>query len=82
MLAAAERDIGGCMVSAIKRLRLRRYLGLADRYTILLVLALGVPAEAVAIETVGPDGDVKYFRDAADTHHVPKRALDDVILER
>jgi hypothetical protein len=41
------------------------------------VIALGYPTEtAVAEEMV--DGDVKYWRDAAGVHHVPKRKRESV----
>ena len=36
--------------------------------------------ETVIIETVGPDGNIRYWRDDEGRHHVPKRALDDIIL--
>lgn len=48
---------------------------------ILLVVALGKPKETVKLETVGPDGDTKYWRDENGVHHVPKRLLEDVIVE-
>ena len=43
-----------------------------------MVVALGKPREKVVVETLKPDGDVKYWRDGV--HHVPKRRLEDVIL--
>ena len=39
------------------------------------------PKEAVEVETIGPDGSVKYWRDEQGTHHVPKRPLKDIIIE-
>jgi len=28
-----------------------------------------------------PDGDIRYYRDAEGVHHVPKRSLDELILQ-
>jgi hypothetical protein len=56
-------------------------LAIPARYKILLVVAVGKPTEKVTIDRVGKDGDIKYWRDINNIHHVPKRALNDVILE-
>jgi hypothetical protein len=45
------------------------------------VLALGKPNETVVLEEVGPDGDIKYYRDEEDVHHVPKRSLEELVLQ-
>ena len=47
---------------------------------VLLLLALGKPKETVVLDVLGPEGDIKYWRDDDGVHHVPKRALDDVIV--
>ncbi|MBM4467057.1 MAG: nitroreductase family protein [Chloroflexi bacterium] len=80
MLGATERGLGGCIIGAVDHDGLRRALDIPDRYEILLVLALGKPKERVIIEEVGPDGDIRYYRDADGVHHVPKRSLDELIL--
>jgi len=80
LLGATEEGLGGCMIASIKRQGLRQALEIPPRYEILLVLALGKPKETVVIETVGPGGDTKYWRDSKGVHHVPKRALDDIII--
>ena len=79
-LGACERGLGCCMIGSIEREALRSVLSVPDRYDILLVLALGEPKEQVVIEDVGPDGDIKYYRDEDGVHHLPKRSLDDVIV--
>jgi hypothetical protein len=48
---------------------------------VLLVLALGKPVEKVVLETI-QNNDVKYWRDDARVHHVPKRSLDEIILRK
>ena len=80
LLSATERGYGGCMIASIKKDELRTSLSLPDRFEILLVVALGKPAETVVIEDIGPDGDVKYYRDERDVHHVPKRKLKELII--
>jgi nitroreductase len=80
MLGATEKGLGGCMVASIKKDILRSALNVLPKYEILLVLALGKPAEKVVVEKVGEDGSVKYWRDAEGIHHVPKRSLDEIIV--
>lgn len=81
LLGAAEKDLGGCMIGSVQRPGLQEALNIPPRYEILLVLALGKPKEIVQIDPVGPTGDIKYWRDESQVHHVPKRALDDLILD-
>jgi nitroreductase len=80
LLGATERGLGGCIIASVQRQPLCRDLDIPDRYAILLVIALGKPKEQVVIETVGEDGDIKYWRDESDIHHVPKRPLDEIII--
>mgnify|MGYP000845668000 CR=1 FL=1 len=81
LLGATEKGLGGCMIGAIQRNGLAEELALPEQYEILLVLALGVPAEEVLLEEIGPDGNTRYYRDNQDRHHVPKRPLDELIVE-
>lgn len=80
MLGATEKGLGGCILAAVQRTKLAKLLQIPEHYEILLVLALGKPREKVTLETVGPDGDIKYWRDKDEVHHVPKRKLDDIIV--
>ena len=80
LLGATEKGLGGCIIASIGKEGLRKALEIPPRYEILLVLALGKPKETVVIETVGPSGDTKYWRDSEGVHHVPKRPLDDIII--
>jgi nitroreductase len=80
MLGATERGLGGCMIGSIDKSGLRQVLDIPEQQEILLILALGKPRETVVLEEVGPDGDIRYYRDAQGVHHVPKRSLDELIL--
>jgi nitroreductase len=79
-LAAAERGLSACMIGAFDAAGVTQALSLVERYQALLVIALGVAGETVVIETLEADGSTKYWRDEAGVHHVPKRALEDVII--
>jgi len=80
LLGAVERGLGGCMIGAVQRGRLREALGIPDHLRIRLVIALGRPAETVVIEELPPGGDVRYWRDERGVHHVPKRGLDEIVI--
>ncbi|MGQ9490561.1 MAG: nitroreductase family protein [Anaerolineae bacterium] len=80
LLGAVEKGLGGCMIGSIQREKLRQILNIPERFEILNVVALGKPKETVVIDPVGPDGDIKYWRDKDQVHHVPKRALKDIIV--
>jgi hypothetical protein len=68
------------MIASIKRGALRDELKIPERFDILLILALGKPAEKILIDEI-KDNDVKYWRDDQDNHHVPKRLLDELIIK-
>lgn len=78
MLGAVEKGLGGCIMGAIDREKLRVYLDIPDKYEIVYVLALGKPKEEVVIEAIKND-EVKYWRDANGVHHVPKRSLAEIL---
>ncbi len=80
MLGATEAGLGGCMIASIKREELRNELKIPERFDILLILALGKPAEKILIDEI-KNNDVKYWRDDQQNHHVPKRQLDELILK-
>ena len=80
LLGAAEAGFGGCMVKSFKRESLQELLGLGETFELVLVIALGKPAEKCVIEDFDPEKGIEYYRDDAGVHHVPKRKLEDLIL--
>ena len=81
LLGAVEKGLGGCMISSVKKDSLRKSLNIPEQFEILLVIALGKPVEEISIDPLGEDGSIKYWRDEKGVHHVPKRDLDDLVLD-
>ncbi|MCP4021911.1 MAG: nitroreductase [Desulfobacteraceae bacterium] len=80
LLGARDQGLAGCMFGAINKKKLISQFNIPDHLEILLVIALGKPAETIQIDPVKEDGSIKYWRDENQIHHVPKRALDDLII--
>lgn len=81
MLGAVEKNLGGCMIRAINRVKIREILNLSQDYTIHMVLAIGKPVQKVIVEDIHENDDIKYWMDEDKTHHVPKILLDELIID-
>ena len=79
LLGAVEKELGGCIIGSVNRLQLQRELNIANQYKIVHIIALGKPKEEVLLEEM-KDENYKYWRDLEERHHVPKRALKDILL--
>lgn len=77
-LGAANNGIGSSIIYEIDREALGKVLNLKDYLQIRLVLALGIPAEAVTMETA--EGGVTYWRDEDNVVHAPKRPLEEILI--
>lgn len=82
LLGAVEKGLGGCILASIDRDDLRKDLSIDDTLEILLVLALGRPAEEVTVEYIESGKGIKYWRDENGVHHVPKRPLEEIIVRK
>lgn len=80
LLGAVELGLGGCMIANLQRAGLRAALHIPEGLEIVLVIALGKPKECVVIDEIEADGDIKYWRDENQIHHVPKLKLQDIIM--
>ena len=81
LLGAREKGLAGCMIGAFNEKKIRAILNLPDHLKLMLVLALGKPKESIVIERISPSDDIRYWRDEMEVHHVPKRELDDLIVD-
>lgn len=76
-MVAYDEGLGSCILGAVDREKLGKILNLPNGRDIVLVVALGYPAEnPVADKMKGKD--IKYWLDKNGVLHVPKRDLEDV----
>jgi len=80
LLGATAAGYGGCIVGSVQKDALRRQLRIPRQYEILMVIALGKPAETIVIDRIGEGESIRYYRDRNDIHHVPKREAADLLL--
>ena len=78
MLGATEDGFGSCIIGSVNKSRIARILRLPSAMEVLWVIALGKPAEKVVLEPA-QNGEIKYWRDTDEVHHVPKRPLEEII---
>lgn len=78
LLGAAEDGFGGCIIGSVNKSRVAKILQLPGNLEILYTVALGKPVEEVVLETAA-GGEIKYWRDENNVHHVPKRPLQEII---
>lgn len=79
LLGAVEKGLGGCMLGSVERNAVKEKLNLPESLDIVLVIALGTPAEQCVVEDAR-DGQVTYYRTEDQVHHVPKRPLQELML--
>ena len=82
LLGAVERGLGCCILGAFDRSAMGEELKVPEQYEPVLVVAIGVPAEDVILEPVDEEHGIRYWRDEAGRHHVPKRSLAELVLRR
>lgn len=81
LLGATEKGLGGCMFGSADKEAMCRIFSIPDRYEVILVIGLGKPIEKVLLDEVREQGDIRYWRDDEGVHHVPKRSLEELILD-
>lgn len=80
MLEAVEMGLATCWLGALQREEIKKLLGLDEKLDVVYLLAVGYPKqESKMVDMRG--GDVKYFVDDNGAVNVPKRTLDEVLIE-
>lgn len=80
-LQAAEAGMGTCIIGAFNPDEMSKTLLISKKYKPLVAIAFGIPDETVLICNVPPSGNTIYYRDKANIHYVPKRSLEEIIIE-
>jgi len=77
-MVAYDEGLGSCILGAVDREKLKKILNIPDSLEIVLVVALGYPAENPVVDKI-KDGDIRYWLDENGVLHVPKRKLKDIV---
>jgi len=80
-LLASEAGYGMCIFHGYGKGDIARMYDLPTHLSINAVIALGRPMETIILEEARNPEDVKYWRDEEGRHHVPKRPLEEIIVE-
>ena len=80
-LQAAEAGLGTCIIGAFNPDEMSKTLLISKKYKPIAAIAFGVPDETILICNVPASGNTIYFRDKANIHYVPKRSLEEIIIE-
>ena len=81
-LGATALNLGCCIIKSFNVIKLKEILGLAENLEPLYVLAIGKPVEEVEIVTIKENGEIKYYRTPDRVHHVPKRSLKELLINK
>jgi nitroreductase len=80
MLSLTEMGYGSCAIAACDKVKLKDILKIPKNLELAAVMAIGKPKEKVVLDQV-LEGNIKYWRDDQDVHHVPKRQVEEVVLK-
>lgn len=80
MLEAVEMGLGTCWLGAIQRDEIKKTLAVDESLDVVYLMAVGYPMQKSRMVEM-QDGNVKYFESEDGTINVPKRSLEEVLVE-
>lgn len=81
-LAATSRGWGACMIQAFDHKEATELLNVPAGLKIALLVGLGVAVEKRVVAAMPEDGSYTYWRDENRVHHVPKRSLSELLIQK
>ncbi|AXH10109.1 hypothetical protein CP960_08570 [Malaciobacter halophilus] len=80
-LAATSKNLDVCALASIDKNLCKELFKIPSSFEILIGISIGKANEIIKLVEVENE-DTNYYRDTKDTHCVPKRDLNDIILSR
>ena len=81
LLGAVDKGLGGCIIGALDKDKLREAFGISEELELQYVIAIGEPDQNIMIDEIELGQDTKYWEDKDGNHHVPKIRLEDIIIK-
>jgi nitroreductase len=78
LLGAVNLGLGACWMGSINRNKIRSLFQIEEKYKITHVISLGYPDEKSVTEPF--EDSFKYWKDENGVMHIPKRDIDDIII--
>ncbi len=80
-LGATAIGLSCCIIKSFNKKGIKDSLHIPDNLDPIYVVAIGKGIENVVLKDMTVDGDIKYWRDENKTHFVPKRPLNQLLVE-
>lgn len=81
-LGAVEKGLNVCMIGNFSPEQVREALNLPDNFEVVLIVAVGKGDENIILTDLKDGENSAYYRDDNDVQYVPKRKLDDIIVNK
>ena len=82
LLGSIDLGLGGIMIGSFSAAKVSEALQLADHLEPLLIVAIGKPDEEVRLTELPEGGDISYSRDEQHVTYVPKRPMDELLINK
>ncbi len=80
IMSATDMGIGSCILGAIDKDAIRRLLGIKEQYDLMYLIGLGISKQNNL--QFDSDDSVKYILDESGNFLVPKRTLDNILIDK
>ncbi len=82
LLGAVDKGLGGCIIGALDKDKLREAFGISEELELQYVIAIVEPDQNIMIDEIELGQDTKYWEYKDGNHRVPKIRLEDIIIEK